>query len=72
MAPAIFGAAGAVGKALAAEFSTAGARFRVVGRSEGRLRRAFSAYDPLVEYCVADLEDPQAARAAAQGADIIF
>jgi nucleoside-diphosphate-sugar epimerase len=72
MAPTIFGATGAVGKALAAEFSAAGMRFRAVGRSEERLRRTFASYDPLVEYFVADLGNQQAARAAAQGADTIF
>jgi nucleoside-diphosphate-sugar epimerase len=72
MPPAIFGAAGAVGKALAAEFSTSGVRFRVVGRSEERLRSAFSAYEPLVEYCPADLGDPQGASTAAQNADPVF
>src|SRR6266404_1465510 len=72
MTPAIFGATGAVGKELAAEFANRGIRFRAVSRSEEHLRRAFSQYEPLVEYCAADLSDPKAALAAATGIDTIF
>lgn len=69
---AIFGATGAVGKALAKEFANTGTRFRVVGRSEERLRRDFGKYGTLVDYYQADLQDPNAANKAAEGADIIF
>jgi nucleoside-diphosphate-sugar epimerase len=69
---AIFGATGAVGKALAVEFASSGQSFRVVGRSEERLRRDFGAYPDLVEYCAADLNDPEAASRAASGVDTIF
>jgi nucleoside-diphosphate-sugar epimerase len=72
MTRAIFGATGAVGKALAAEFASAGVPFRVVGRSEERLRRDFSQYKGLAEYRIADLGDPRAAASAAQGADLIY
>ena len=69
---AVFGATGSVGKALALEFAKEGSTFRVVGRSEENLRRHFRAYEPLVEYCEADLADPQAAARAAAGVDTIF
>jgi nucleoside-diphosphate-sugar epimerase len=69
---AIFGAAGAVGKSLAAELAKKGQPFRVVGRSEERLRRDFKAYEPLVDYCAADLSDPSAAARAAAGVETIF
>lgn len=69
---AIFGATGSVGKALAPELAKKGAAFRVVGRSEERLRRHFRAYEPLGEYCEADLADPSAAARAAAGVDTIF
>jgi nucleoside-diphosphate-sugar epimerase len=69
---AIFGATGSVGKALAAKFGREGCPFRVVGRSEERLRRDFQAYGTLVEYCPADLSDPAAAARAARGVDTVF
>jgi uncharacterized protein YbjT (DUF2867 family) len=72
MKGAIFGATGAVGKALAAELANANLPFRVVGRSMERLERDFSRYGKLVDYRLADLEDPQAARAAAEGIELIF
>jgi nucleoside-diphosphate-sugar epimerase len=72
MVIAILGATGAVGKALAAEFAQAGTSFRVVGRSEEKLRRDFGRYGGLVEYRPADLEDPQGAAAATGGADLVL
>lgn len=69
---ALFGATGAVGKALAAELAKIGQSFRVVGRSEERLRKDFRIYDPLVEYCQADLNDATAAARAAAGIETIF
>ncbi len=62
---AIFGATGSVGKNLAAEWAKSGIPFRVVSRSEERMRRAFGRYGELVDYCVADLGNPAAARSAA-------
>jgi short-subunit dehydrogenase len=44
---ALFGATGAVGKALAAKLAERGQSFRVVGRSEERLRRDFSRGHPV-------------------------
>ena len=62
-----------VGKALALELAKKRADFRVVARSEESLRRHFRAYEPLVEYCVADLADPvSAARAAADVGTIFY
>jgi len=69
---ALFGATGAVGKALAAKLAERGQPFRVVGRSEERLRKDFRLYEPLVEYCAADLSDSAAAARAAAGVDTIF
>jgi nucleoside-diphosphate-sugar epimerase len=69
---AIFGATGAVGKALAVQLAERGQPFRVVGRSEERLRRDFKVYEPLVQYCAADLSESAAAAHAAAGVDTIF
>ncbi len=69
---AILGATGAVGKALAAEFGKTGTAFRVVARSEEKLRRDFGKYGDLVEYRAADLQDPRAAGAATKDVDLIF
>jgi nucleoside-diphosphate-sugar epimerase len=69
---ALLGATGAVGKALAAKLAERGQPFRVVGRSEERLRQEFRLYEPLVEYCVVDLTDSGAAARAAAGVDTIF
>src|SRR6516165_7896359 len=68
----LFGATGSVGKALAAKLAERGQPFRVVGRSEERLRRDFRAYEPRVEYCAADLNDREAAARGARGVDTIF
>jgi nucleoside-diphosphate-sugar epimerase len=69
---ALFGATGSVGKALAAKLAQQERRFRVVARSEKRLRDDFQRYHPLVEYCEADLSDSAAAARAAAGVDTIF
>ena len=69
---AMFGATGSVGKALAAKLAERGQSFRVVGRSEERLRQDFKVFEPLVEYCAADLSDLGAAARAAAGVDTVF
>ena len=69
---ALFGATGAVGKALATKLAEQRHSFRVVGRSEERLRKDFGRYEPLVEYCAADLSDSANAARAAAGVDTIF
>jgi nucleoside-diphosphate-sugar epimerase len=72
MRQAILGATGAVGKALAVELARAGTPFRVVARSEEKLRRDFGRYGELVEYRAANLDDPRAAAAATSDADLVF
>jgi nucleoside-diphosphate-sugar epimerase len=69
---AIFGATGAVGKSLAPALAGTDARFRVVGRVLERLRGDFGKYEPLVDFCAADLSDVKAAASAAAGIDTIF
>jgi len=68
----LFGATGTVGKALAAQLAARGQSFRVVGRSQERLRQDFRHYEPHVEYVPADLGDSDAAARAAAGVDTVF
>lgn len=63
----ILGAAGAIGKAIGAELARRGQSVRVVGRQATRLQAAFAGVD--VEITAADLETPEGAAAAVQGAD---
>jgi uncharacterized protein YbjT (DUF2867 family) len=65
---AIFGAAGAIGPVAALELSARGHRVRAVSRN----RTALEAACPGAEPFVADLADPEAARAAAAGMDAIL
>jgi nucleoside-diphosphate-sugar epimerase len=65
---AIFGAAGAIGPAVALELSARGHRVRAVSRNRAALEAACPGAEPFV----ADLTDPQAARAAAAGMDAIL
>jgi len=67
---AIFGAAGAIGPQVAAEFDRRGIPFRVVGRHRARLETAFGAL-PQAEVFEADLADLRSASAAARGVDTI-
>ena len=67
---AIFGAAGAIGRVLALELERRSVPFRVVGRSRPKLEQAFDALAH-AEIFPADLADPKAARAAAEGVDSI-
>jgi nucleoside-diphosphate-sugar epimerase len=67
---AIFGAAGAIGHAVAPEFARRGVPVRVVGRSRERLESAFGSLAG-AEIFPADLTDPKAAEAAATGVDTI-
>lgn len=64
---AIFGAAGAIGPATALELSARGHRVRAVSRNRAALEVACPGAEPFV----ADLADPEAARAAAAGMDAI-
>jgi nucleoside-diphosphate-sugar epimerase len=69
---ALLGATGAVGKALAFELSAKRVAFRVVGRSEERLRRDFRQYEPLVDYKSADLSDANSAADAVAGVETVL
>lgn len=67
---AIFGAAGAIGPHVGAEFDRRRIPFRVVGRSRSKLERIFGGY-PHAEIFDADLADLRSASAAARGVDTI-
>src|SRR5580765_4161183 len=68
---AIFGAAGAVGPQVAAEFQKRGIPFRAVGRKRARLEAAFGAMS-CAEIFEADVADLRSASAAARGIDTII
>jgi nucleoside-diphosphate-sugar epimerase len=68
---AIFGAAGAIGRAVAPELEQRGIAFRVVGRSREKLEAAFAGLAH-AEIFPADLADPKAAASAAGGVDTII
>jgi len=68
---AIFGAGGAIGRALAVEFERRGIAFRAVGRGKAKLQEAFGAMAH-AEIFEADLTDLRAAGAAARGADTVI
>lgn len=65
---ALFGAAGAIGHSIAAALENQQRGYRVVGRSEASLRKAFGSY-PHAEIVTWNLDDPGSIRAAAQGID---
>lgn len=69
---AIFGASGGVGKELGKRLAAEKIPFRVVGRSESKLQKAFSECAPFVEYCAADLSKPEDAARAASGVETVF
>lgn len=68
---AIFGAAGAVGKAVAATLHQRNIPFRAVGRSRNRLQEAFGRY-PGAELVDADLMTVEGVRKASRGVDLIL
>jgi nucleoside-diphosphate-sugar epimerase len=68
---AIFGAAGAIGRALGRELRFRDISFRAVGRTRAKLEEAFGEMRQ-AEIWAADLADPQAATEAARGADTII
>lgn len=68
---ALFGAAGAIGQSIAAALRARGLAYRVVGRSEASLRRAFGA-DPLAEIATWDPDAPASVQAAAAGIDTLI
>jgi nucleoside-diphosphate-sugar epimerase len=67
---AIFGAAGAIGNALAPELVRRGIPFRAVGRTRQKVADAFGAMAG-AEIVEADLSDPEQAERCAQGVDTI-
>jgi nucleoside-diphosphate-sugar epimerase len=68
---AIFGAAGAIGRAVGAELERRGVRFRVVGRARQKLEQAFGEMTH-AEVFPADLSDARSAAEAARGVDTII
>src|SRR5664280_1081559 len=68
---AIFGAAGAIGHAVAAELERRGIPFRVVGRAREKLEQAFGKMAH-AEIFPADLSEARSAGAAARGVDTII
>jgi nucleoside-diphosphate-sugar epimerase len=67
---ALFGAAGAIGRSIAAALRGAGRPYRVVGRSRAALAHPFG-HDPLAEVVTWNPDDPASVRAAAQGIETI-
>lgn len=68
---ALFGAAGAIGQSIASAISAQGLFYRVVGRSQASLRKAFGA-DPLAEIVSWNPDSPASVEAAAQGIDTLI
>src|ERR1035437_5314421 len=68
---AIFGAAGAIGRAVGAELERRGIPFRAVGRSRPKLDQAFGKMAN-AEVFPADLSEARAAGAAARGGETIL
>jgi nucleoside-diphosphate-sugar epimerase len=68
---AIFGAAGAIGRALGRELRFRDISFRAVGRIRAKLEEAFGQMRQ-AEICAADLTNPEAATQAARGVDTII
>jgi len=67
---ALFGAAGAIGQSIAQALAARGQSYRVVGRSEAGLRKAFG-HDPLAEIVTWNPDSPESVRAAADGIDTL-
>ena len=65
---ALLGAAGAVGTSIAAAMRREGTPYRVIGRSDEQLRKAFAA-DPLAEIKAWNLDDSLSVRQALAGID---
>ena len=67
---ALFGAAGAIGHSIAATLNGSGTPYRVVGRNEASLRKAFT--DPLAEIVTWNPDSPASVLAAASGIDTLI
>lgn len=68
---ALFGAAGAIGQSIAAAIGAKGQPYRVVGRTEASLRKAFGA-DPLAEIVTWNPDSPTSVQAAATGVEALI
>jgi nucleoside-diphosphate-sugar epimerase len=68
---ALFGATGAIGQSIASALSCKGRPYRVVGRNEASLRKAFGA-DPLAEVVVWNPDFPISVQAAASGIETLI
>ena len=68
---ALFGAAGVIGQSIAAALSAKGRPYRVVGRTEASLRKAFGA-DPLAEIVTWNPDSPNSVQAAATGIETLI
>jgi len=68
---ALFGAAGAIGRSIAAALRSRGSAYRVVGRGRERLMAEFGG-DPLAEVVTWNPDDPASVRAAARGVDTLI
>lgn len=67
---ALFGAAGAIGQSIGAALSSQGRPYRVVGRNEASLRKAFDS-DPLAEVVTWNPDSPVSVQAAATGIETL-
>lgn len=67
---ALFGAAGAIGRSVAAALRKGGRPHRVVGRSRAPLTQSFG-HDPVDEIVTWNPDDPESVRAAARGVSTI-
>lgn len=68
---ALFGAAGVIGQSIASALRSQGRAYRVVGRNDASLRKAFGA-DPLAEIVTWNPDSPASVRAAADGVDTLI
>lgn len=68
---ALFGAAGVIGQSIAGALRAQDRPYRVVGRSEGSLRRQFGA-DPLADVKTWNPDSPASVQAAAEGIDTLI
>jgi nucleoside-diphosphate-sugar epimerase len=68
---ALFGAAGVIGQSIASALRSQGQPYRVVGRSEGSLHKAFGR-DPLAEIVVWNPDSPQSVRTAASAIETLI
>ena len=68
---ALFGAAGAIGQSIAAAIRANGQPYRVVGRTEASLRKAFGT-DPLAEIVTWNPDSPASVQAAAAGVETLI